>query len=258
MSRLRDAVKRAGLCLHYQPVLSLADDSLHSLEALVRWQHPDRGLQAPAEFLPLAEETGLIVEVDQWVIAEAGRQLARWRDAGLAPPGLPVTVNLSSRTLRAPALSEAIKHATADTGVPPGCLWLELTEASLERDPRGVTSVLADLSRTGVRLCLDDFGSQRTSLRALLGHPWHAAKIARASTASAGTDARTTRILGALIGVVQAADLQAIACAVETTEQREAMERLGFDAAQGFLFARPAPAEETERWLAARPRTGPA
>ncbi len=253
-ARLRDAVERAGLCLHYQPVLALADDAVHSLEALVRWQHPDRGLQAPGEFLPLAEDTGLVVQVDQWVLVEAGRQLARWRRAGVVDRRVPVSVNLSARALRSPELIDVIQHATAGAGIPPECLWLELTETSLERDPRGLTSVLDDLRRLGVRLCLDDFGSQRTSLRALSSHPWHAVKIARAATASAGADARAARLLGALLGVVHAAELEGIAAGIETVGQRGAMQELGFDAGQGFLFAPPAPADETARWLASQPR----
>ena len=252
--RLRDAVQRAGLSVHYQPVLALADGSLHSLEALVRWEHPGHGLQTPAHFLPVAEDTGLIVDVDQWVLVQAGEQLARWRSAGLVSPGLPVSVNLSSRSLRDPALAEAIDRATAGAGIPPECVWLELTEAIFERDPRGTTRLLDDVSRLGVRLCLDDFGSQRTSLRVLSSHPWHAVKVARASTAEAGADTRTTRVLGALLGVVHASDLEAIATGVESATQREAMQTLDFDAVQGFLLAAPAPAEELEPWLASRPR----
>ena len=253
-ARLRDAVRRAGLGLHYQPVVVLRNGALHSIEALVRWEHPDRGPQAPAEFLPLAEDTGLVVQVDQWVLLEASRQLARWRRCGLVGRDVPVSVNVSARTLRSPELTDTIEHATAGAGVPPDCLWLELTETGLERDPRGVASVLDDLSRIGVRLCLDDFGSQSTSLRTLSSHPWHAVKIARTTTATAAGDARAARLLGALIGVVHASDQVAIGAGIETARQRETMHELGFDAAQGFLIARPAPADALERWLGAQPR----
>ena len=115
-ARLRDAVERAGLCLHYQPVLTLGDGSLHSLEALVRWEHPERGLQAPADFLPVAEEIGLIVEVDRWVLAQATQQLARWRGDGLLDDGVPVSVNLSSRSLRSPDLTDAIERRHRPSG----------------------------------------------------------------------------------------------------------------------------------------------
>jgi diguanylate cyclase (GGDEF)-like protein len=249
-SRLRDAVQHAGLQLHYQPVVSLADNRLHSLEALVRWEHPERGLQAPGEFLPLAEESGLIRDIDQWVLTEACRALARWR----SDERLILSVNLSSRTLRSPELSGAIERALADAGIPPDRLWLELPEASLEQDPRGTAAALEAVTKIGVGLCLDDFGSDRASLRVLSSHPWSAVKLDLATTASASADASLARMLGALLGVVHAADLVAIAKGIETAPQRDAVRRLGCDAAQGFLFAAPAPAEEIESWLAAQAR----
>jgi diguanylate cyclase (GGDEF)-like protein len=251
-SRLRDAVQRAGLTLYYQPVLAMADNSLHSLEALVRWEHPERGLQPPSEFLPLAEETGLIADIDQWVLAEACRALSHWRGEGLLDERLIVSVNLSSRTLRSPELTGAIERATDAAGIPPDRLTLELTEASLEQDPRGTATAIEALARLGVGLCLDDFGSERASLRVLSAHPWSAVKFDLATTASASTDANLARMLGALLGVVHAADLLAIAKGIETASQRDALRRLGCDAAQGFLFAPPAPAADIESWLAAR------
>jgi EAL domain-containing protein (putative c-di-GMP-specific phosphodiesterase class I) len=253
-SRLRDAVQRAGLELYFQPVVSLADNRLHSLEALVRWDRPERGPQAPEEFLPVAEETGLIAEIDQWVLAEACRTLARWREQGLIDDDLVMSVNLSSRTLRSAELTDVIERATAAAGIPPDRLALELTEASLEQDPRGAAAALEALEQIGVRLCLDDFGSDRASLRVLASHRWSAVKLDRATTGAASADADRARMLGALLGVVHAADLVAIAKGIETATQRDTVRRLGCDAAQGFLFAAPAPAEEIESWLAASAR----
>jgi diguanylate cyclase (GGDEF)-like protein len=253
-SRLRDAVQRAGLQLHYQPVIALADNRLHSLEALVRWEHPERGLQSPAEFLPLAEDSGLIVDIDQWVFAEACRALAGWRRDGLVDARLTVSVNVSSRTLRSPELVNAIERATTAVDLPPDRLWLELTEATLEQDPRGTAAALEAVAQTGAGLCLDAFGSDRASLRVLSSHPWSAVKLDLATTTSASTDANLARMLGALLGVVHAADLVAIAKGIETAPQRDAVRRLGCDAAQGFLFAAPAPAGDLESWLAAQAR----
>jgi diguanylate cyclase (GGDEF)-like protein len=252
--RLREAVQRAGLAVHYQPVIALADGSLHSLEALVRWEHPERGLQAPAEFLPVAEDTGLIVEIDMWVIAEACRTLERWRSAALLDDRMPVSVNLSARTLRSPELAAAIERATTAAGVPTARLSLELTEASLELDRRGATTALEALVEVGVQLCLDDFGSSRASLRVLASHPWSAVKLDRATIAAASVDVQAARMLAALLAGLHAADLMAIAKGIETAPQRDAMRRLGCDAAQGFLFAAPMPAHEIEQWLAARTR----
>ncbi len=251
-SRLRDAVQRAGLQLHYQPVIALADNRLHSLEALVRWEHPERGPQAPAEFLPLAEETGLIADIDQWVLAEACRALSHWRSEGLIDDGLAVSVNLSSRTLRSAELTGAIERATAAAAIPPDRLSLELTEASLEQDPRGAATALDALAQIGVQLFLDDFGSDRASLRVLSSHPWSAVKINARLVGEATAGARPARMLGALLGVIHATELTAIAKGIETASERDALRRLGCDAAQGFLFAVPAPAPDIESWLAAR------
>ncbi|MGN6867971.1 MAG: putative bifunctional diguanylate cyclase/phosphodiesterase [Solirubrobacteraceae bacterium] len=251
-ARLREAVQHAGLAVHYQPVIALADGTLHSLEALVRWEHPERGLQGPAEILPVAEDTGLIVDIDLWVITEACRTLARWRSAALLDDGVPVSVNLSSRTLRSPELAGAIERATTEAAIPADRLSLELTEASLELDRRGAATALEALVQLGAQMCLDDFGSGRASLRVLSSHPWSAVKLDRATIASASVDAQAARMLAALLAGLHAADLMAIAKGIETAPQRDAMRRLGCDAAQGFLFAAPAPAEEIESWLAAR------
>jgi diguanylate cyclase (GGDEF)-like protein len=253
-ARLREAVQHAGLAVHYQPVIALADGTLHSLEALVRWEHPERGLQSPAEFLPVAEDTALIVEIDTWVIAEACRTLARWRATTLLGDEVPVSVNVSSRTLRSSELAGAIETATAGAGVPADRLLLELTETSLELDRRGAAAALEALLHTGVQLCLDDFGSDRASLRVLSSHPWSAVKLDRATIAAASADPQAARMVAALLAGLHAADLRAIAKGIETAPQRDAMRRLGCDAAQGFLFSAPVPAPEIESWLTARTR----
>lgn len=250
--RLRDAVQRAGLRLHYQPVMRLLGEEMPALEALVRWQHPDRGLLPPAEFLPLAEETGLVGQVDQWALVEACRQLARWREAELVDAGCAVSVNISARSLRSPELTDTIEHALSDAGLPPACLSLDVTEVGLEWDPARSAALLSDLERLGVKLCLDDFGTGSTSLRALSSYPLDTVKFDGSVVVAALADPRAERILGALIGVGRAAGLTTVAEGVETGSQLEATRELGCDAAQGFLLARPAPAEEIERWLAAR------
>lgn len=250
--RLRDAVERAGLCLHYQPVLALADGSLHSLEALVRWEHPERGLQAPADFLPVAEETGVIVQVDHWVLAEATRQLAAWRGDGLLAPGVPVSVNLSSRTLISADLADAITAATDEAEIEPTCLSVEVTEATLADDRSRVAGALTRLDQLGARIWLDDFGTGLTSLSVLSTHPFDAVKIDARLIGEATADSASARMLGAVLGVVHAAEARAVAEGIESESQLQAMQRLGFDAGQGFLFARPAPAAEISRWLTAR------
>jgi diguanylate cyclase (GGDEF)-like protein len=251
-ARLRDAVQHAGLCLHFQPVLTLADGSLHSLEALVRWDHPEHGLQAPAEFLPVAEETGLIVQVDHWVLGEATRQLSLWREDGLLDRAVPVSVNLSSRTLLSPDLTDAVNSATAEAEIEPGCLSVEVTEAALADDRSGVAGALTKLDQLGARIWLDDFGTGLTSLSVLSTHPFDAVKIDARLIGEAAADDNSARMLGAVLGVIHAAEARAVAEGIESESQLQAMQRLGFDAAQGFLFARPGPADQIGGWLASR------
>jgi diguanylate cyclase (GGDEF)-like protein len=250
---LRGAVERDELRLHFQPVVALAGGCPPvAVEALARWALPERGLLAPAEFLPLADETGLIAQIDQWAIEEACRQLARWRQNDVVAPRMPVSVNVSARSLRSPGLTDAIERAIALAQIPAACLSLEVSEVNLDRDPARTATVLTDLAQLGVTLWLDDFGTGRSSLSVLTSYPLEAVKLDRSMTASATVDARTARILGALLGVVRAADLRAMAKGIETTGQLEVMSRLGCEAAQGFLFAPPAPAAEVGQWLAAR------
>jgi diguanylate cyclase (GGDEF)-like protein len=242
-SRLRDAVSLTHLELHFQPVLRLEADDLHSLEALVRWEHRERGLVAAADFLPLAEEVGVIAEIDQWVLAEACAQLARWRDDGLIGDRVPISVNLSAASLRSPDLPAAIARGLGEAGLPPGCLSLELTEASLERDWARSSNALEELARSGLRLCLDDYGTERSTIGALSGHPFGVVKT------SAGV---ATRTLATVLGAARAAGLETVAEGVENEAQLQDIRNLGYDAAQGFLFAPPASAEEVGRWLASR------
>ena len=239
--RLRKAVRHAGLILHYQPVIALDGEPVHSLEALIRWQHPERGLLAPAEFLPLAEESGLAADVDRWVLAEACRQLARWREDGLVGEKVGVAVNLSAASLRLPGLGDAVRSATAEAAISPASLSLEVTEASLERDPARVAKMLEELSDVGVRLCLDGFGTERSSLGTLSTHPFAAVKIVATAP---------PRTLAVALGAARALDVEVVAKAVETPAQLEAVS--GCDAAQGFVLAAPAPADATLRFLASQ------
>jgi diguanylate cyclase (GGDEF)-like protein len=252
-NRLRGAIERHELRLHYQPVVSLSGDAAPlAVEALTRWALPERGLLAPAEFVALADETGAIAQIDQWAVEQACRQLARWREDDVVGPRTPVSVNISARSLRSPGLMGAIERAIAAARIPAECLSLEVAELSLDRDPPGTATVLGDLARLGVNLWLDDFGTGRTSLSVLTSYQLHGVKIDRSMTASATVDARTARIFGAVLAVVHAAELRAMATGIETTAQLEVMSKLGCDAAQGFLFAPPAPAEEAGQWLAAK------
>jgi len=242
-SRLRDAVSLTHLELHYQPVLALPGDAVHSLEALVRWQHRERGLVAAADFLPLAEEIGVIAEIDQWVLAQACLQLARWRAEGLVNDRVPVSVNLSAASLRAPDLARAVDRGLADAGLTPDSLSLEVPEASLERDPRRAGGALVNLARSGVRLCLDDYGTESSTIGALSSHPFATVKVGAAAAA---------RTLATVLAAARGAGVETVVQRVETEVQLAAVRDLGCDAAQGFLLIAPTSAEEVALWLAAR------
>lgn len=253
--QLREAIERGELRLHFQPVLTLDPHPRPvAVEALVRWQHRDRGLLAPLEFLPIAEETGLIAQIDQWVLSEACLQLARWRADGVVADGLWVSVNIAPRSLGAPSLTDAVDRAIAGARLPPGCLSLEVTETGVDQEPVRAAAVLEGLARLGVRLCLDDFGTGYSSLSALSQYPFDAVKLDRALSESATAGGRASRMLGAILEVARAAELHAIAEGIETTAQLEVVRKLGCDGAQGFLFAAPAPGDEIGRWLADRKR----
>jgi EAL domain-containing protein (putative c-di-GMP-specific phosphodiesterase class I) len=231
------------LVLHYQPVVTLPEGRITGVEALVRWEHPERGLVAPGDFLALAEEIGVIAQIDQWVLGQACAQLARWRGEALIDDRVPVSVNLSAASLRSPELAGSVARGLADAGLPARCLSLELTEAGLERDPTRAATALVDLAGSGVRLCLDDYGTDRSTLGALASHPFSAVKL---DVATGG------RTLATVVGAAGAAGVETVAERVETEVQLEAVRTVGCDAGQGFLLARPAPAEEIARWLAAK------
>jgi diguanylate cyclase (GGDEF)-like protein len=251
--RLRGAVERGELALHYQPVVALDPDAAPVMvEALVRWVNPDRGVLVPIEFLSLAEETGLIDEIDTWVLGEACRQLARWRNAGLAPEGVGVAVNLSARSLGSATLLDAAARALAATQLPASRLCLEVTETTIDRDPLRTASALGELKHLGVRLSLDDFGTGYSSLSALSDFGFDVVKFDRFLIESATADPAAARMLGAVLGVVRAARLEAVAEGIETAEQLGVVRDLGCDAAQGYLFAEPGNPDEIGMWLASR------
>ena len=251
--QLRGAIELGELRLHYQPILTLDEDPKPAaVEALIRWEHRERGSLAPREFLPLAEETGLIAQIDQWVLSEACLQLARWRQAGLVADGVWVSVNVSPRSLGSPSLIDAVDRALAGARLPPACLSLEVTEATVDEEPVRAGAVLEGLERLGVRLCLDDFGTGSSSLSALSRFPFDVVKLDHSLTHAAATDPKAARVLGAVLGVARAAELKAVAEGIETATQLEVVRDLGCDGGQGFLLAAPAPADELDAWLDAR------
>ena len=243
--QLRAALEHGELVLHYQPFVSLLGPTrIVGVEALIRWRHPERGLLAPAEFIPLAEETGLIVPIGEWVIREACRQLGAWRAGGRVPADFSVSVNLSLRQFVRADLPDTVVRALSAADVPAGCLCLEVTETAMAQDPDHAVEMLRKLKALGVRLALDDFGTGYSSLSALASYPLDVVKIDRVFIQRVGQDASAARMFAAVLGVARAAELEVVAEGVEQPPQLGLLRRLGCEIGQGFIFARPLAAEE--------------
>jgi EAL domain-containing protein (putative c-di-GMP-specific phosphodiesterase class I) len=248
---LRNAVDRGDLTLAYQPIFELATGKAIAVEALLRWTHPDRGALSPSEFVPIAEETGLIVPIGRWVIGEACRQLALWRVDGLAD--LTVNVNLSVRQFADPGLIAHVEHSLQVNRLPSAALCLEVTESLLMDNVSQAIDILHQLKALGVRTAIDDFGAGHSSLRYLRDFPIDAVKVDGSFVAELGTSATSTSIFEAIIMLGAALDFAITAEGIETEYQLRTLTRLGCPAGQGFLLARPLPADEIPSHMIARP-----
>jgi diguanylate cyclase (GGDEF)-like protein len=247
---LRMSVERAELRVYYQPKVELGNGLVVTgFEALVRWQHPERGLIDPGEFLPLAEETGLVLPIGAYVLEEALGQLKRWRAAA---PAITMSVNLSIRQLEDTGLVPMISRAMRASGIDPAALCLEITEAAVTPDIGLVARTLKALHELGVTLAIDDFGTGSSSLAILKRLPVDALKIHESFVADLGTDPDERPLVGAVVELAHALGLTTVAEGVETDLQLAELQELGCDEAQGFLFGRPVPVEEAQALLASQ------
>jgi diguanylate cyclase (GGDEF)-like protein len=246
---LRRALERDELTLHYQPLVSLRDRQMVSVEALVRWDHPERGRISPADFIPVAEENGLIEPIGRWVLEHACRQAAEWYRA--RPDAAPLTmgVNLSAAQVANPALAETVATALRVSGLDPSCLALELTESMLVADNAQLSETLKALKALGLRLVLDDFGTGYSSLSYLTRLPLDSLKVDRSFVDGLGTEPRDTAVTEAIIAMSRALSLRVVGEGAETELQVAELARLGCDLVQGFYFSRPVEAEEITRML---------
>jgi len=249
-SRLAQAVVDQEFVLHYQPQLRISDGALLGVEALVRWQHPERGLMAPDQFIPLAEARRLILPIGQWVLHTALHQAVRWHREGLAP--VPVAVNLSELQFQSRGFVQTIQQALADTGARAEMLELELTERMLMDDLGAVRDTLTRLRALGVRLAVDDFGTGYTSLKHLKELPLDRLKIDRCFVQDLPDDAGSAAIAAAIVQMGRGLGLQVLAEGVETAAQRDHLLALGCEAQQGLLDCAPMPAAQLEEWLRQR------
>jgi diguanylate cyclase (GGDEF)-like protein/PAS domain S-box-containing protein len=246
---LRRALERDELRLIYQPVVSLRDDSIVSVEALVRWQHPLRGTVQPADFVPVAEESGLIEPIGRWVLEHACRQAAKWYHARPDAAPLSMSVNLSAVQLENRSLADVVATTLRGCSLDPGCLSLEITESVMLGQSDGLSDALDSLKAIGVRLVLDDFGTGYSSLAYLTRLPLDALKVDRSFVDGLGIEARDTAITEAIIAMSHALSLEVVGEGAETELQIAELRRLGCDLAQGFHFSRPVSASEITRML---------
>ena len=246
---LRGAIDRGELRLDYQPVVSLADRSIASVEALLRWDHPERGLIPPSEFVTVAEENGLIEPIGRWVIDRACRQAVRWdRELPDSRP-IGISVNLSVVQFARRDLPDLVASVTRAAGLDPARLALEITETVMLRDVEALTHVLEGLKAIGVQLVLDDFGTGYSSLGYLTRLPLDVLKIDRSFVDGLGTEQRDTAITEAVVAMSRALSLEVVAEGVETELQASELVRLGCDLAQGFYFSRPVSPREISQLL---------
>ncbi len=241
---LRRALERDELRLEYQPVVSLKNFSIVGVEALLRWRHPKRGEISPAEFIPIAEENGLIEPIGRWVLEQACRQGAEWYRARPDSAPLTISVNLSAVQVTRRSLPEVVASVLRASGLDPACLSLEITETVMVRDADGLGEMLQALKALGVRLVLDDFGTGYSSLSYLTRLPLDMLKVDRSFVDGLGSESRDTAITETIIAMSRALSLDVVAEGVETAEHVRELSRLGCGLAQGFHFSRAVPAAE--------------
>jgi diguanylate cyclase (GGDEF)-like protein/PAS domain S-box-containing protein len=240
---LRRALENGELRAFYQPKISLSDNRLVGFEALARWQHPTRGLVMPDDFIPVAEETGLIIPLGAWMLREACRQLRQWQNENPPEALLEVSVNLSPRQFRDSELLPTLRDVLAETGIPPRTLQLEVTESVLVEDPEAAVEILREVTSLGVGVKLDDFGTGYSSLNYLTRLPCESLKIDRSFVMRMCEDENSLQVIQTILSLAQNLQMRVTAEGIETLEQALELRSLGCDYGQGYYFARPMPAD---------------
>jgi diguanylate cyclase (GGDEF)-like protein/PAS domain S-box-containing protein len=246
---LRRALERREFVLHYQPKINLRTGAITGAEALIRWMHPTRGSVSPAQFIPVAEDCGLILPIGTWVLREACKQARTWADAGL--PLTTMAVNVSAKEFRGENFLEGMFAILRETGLDPRCLELEVTESVLMKHAGSTVSILQTLRERGVQVAVDDFGTGYSSLSYLRKFPIDALKIDQSFIRQISTAGDDTAIVTAVIGMAQSLKLRVVAEGVETLEELEFLQAHHCDEAQGFYFSRPVPPQQFEKLLGA-------
>lgn len=246
---LRKAVERQEFELYYQPIVALATGRIVGFEALVRWQHPEQGMISPAKFVPIAEETGLIIPLGQWVLREACRQLKRWQNEFASEPPLTISVNLSSRQFSQPSLINQIRQILTDTGVDAHCIKLEITESAIMENTESAMDMLLQLKAMGIQLSVDDFGTGYSSLGYLYRFPMDVLKIDRSFVSRVDIDGEKLELVRTIITLAWNLGMDVVAEGVETTKQLAQLKALKCEYAQGYLFSKPLPRFEAAKLI---------
>jgi diguanylate cyclase (GGDEF)-like protein/PAS domain S-box-containing protein len=249
---LRKAIDLNQLVLYYQPQISLVTSRVIGYEALVRWRHPERGLVPPSEFIPVAEETDLIVPLGRWVLREACRQMAQWHRGFAVDPALTVSVNVSFRQLGDASLVDEVRKALRESGLPPGSLKLEMTESSIMSNPEMAIGILRQLKEIGVGLEIDDFGTGYSSLSNLSRLPFDTVKIDQSFVKDLHASGESAEIVKTILDLARSMGMSVVAEGVETADQLGVLTSLGCDYAQGYYFSRPVDSEATQALLRER------
>lgn len=250
---LRSAIDRGELSMHYQPLVSLKDGELMGFEALLRWNHHELGFISPAKFIPIAEDSGLIVPITIWILGQTCGQIARWRQIGPGYKDLVVSVNISGKHLVNDQLIEDVELALETASLPPEALKLEITESTAMENAEHTITMLKRLKKIGVRLSIDDFGTGYSSLSYLHSLPFDTLKIDRSFVNAVGANGENSEILQTIISLAKNLRMKVIAEGIETEAQLLVLQSLGCDYGQGYLLAKPKPVDESEKLLYQRP-----
>jgi EAL domain-containing protein (putative c-di-GMP-specific phosphodiesterase class I) len=236
-SELRHAIERDELFLQYQPCVEAGSRTTVGVEALVRWRHPERGLIPPDRFIPIADESGLIVDIGEWVLRKACRQCREWHDLGYVD--LSISVNVSAVQFGQPRLLDQVSRALADSGLDPHALTLEITESVIMRDAESAVGMLRALKHMGVKISVDDFGTGYSSLSYLKRFPIDVLKIDKSFVSTLGVNDEDTAIVRTIMALAKSLRLDTVAEGVETQEQADFLHHAECDRFQGYFFSRP-------------------
>jgi EAL domain-containing protein (putative c-di-GMP-specific phosphodiesterase class I) len=247
---LRRAQERNEFIIEYQPIVSLTDFRVSGFEALVRWEHPDRGLVSPIDFIPVAEEGGQILQIGQWVLRQACLDMRGWQERFPADPPLFVTVNLAAKQFAQPNLIEQVKESLETSNLDPNCLKLEITESVVMDDIEKGTAMLFQLRGLGVRLSIDDFGTGYSSLSYLHRFPIDTLKIDRSFVTRIVNDKENIEIVRTILMLAENLGMDVVAEGVETQEQMALLRQLSCQSGQGYFFSKPMRVHEAEKIIA--------